>query len=107
MPEFDIRVHAVHILPLGSRLVAFVDLLVNNAILIKGLRIVEGKAGLFVSMPQEQGRDNRWYDMVRILNISYQQRITEIVIDAYRDKMNQIQKEHEDVRKQESDRICP
>ena len=79
----EIKIAKIHLLPAGSRLKAFVDVSVNDALLIKGLRIVDGKTGLFVSMPQEQGRDRRWYDLVRCLDDDIQALITQKVIDAY------------------------
>ena len=79
----EIKIAKISRLPEGSRLKAFVDVSVNDALLIKGLRIVDGKTGLFVSMPQEQGRDKRWYDLVRCLNEDVQAEITQKVIDAY------------------------
>jgi stage V sporulation protein G len=79
----EIKIAKIHRLPDGSRLKAFVDVSVNDTLLIKGLRIVDGKGGLFVSMPQEQGRDKRWYDMVRCLNEDVQAQMTEKIIDAF------------------------
>ncbi|MBU2541835.1 MAG: SpoVG family protein [Candidatus Omnitrophica bacterium] len=62
---------------------AFVDLSIDESLLIKGLRIVEGKKGLFVSMPREQGKDNQWYDTIRPLNKEIKQEISTIVLSAY------------------------
>jgi stage V sporulation protein G len=81
--NLEFKIAKIHRLPEGSRLKAFVDVSVNDALLIKGLRVVDGKAGLFVSMPQEQGRDKRWYDLVRCLNEDIQGMISEKVISAY------------------------
>ena len=63
---------------------AFVDLAINDSLLIKGLRIVEGQKGLFVSMPKEKGKDNRWYDTIRPLTKEAQAEISSVVLDAYK-----------------------
>ena len=81
--NLEFKIAKIHRLPEGSRLKAFVDVSVNDALLIKGLRVVDGKGGLFVSMPQEQGRDKRWYDLVRCLNEDVQSKIAQKVISAY------------------------
>jgi stage V sporulation protein G len=86
--NLELKIAKIHRLPDGSRLKAFVDVSVNDALLIKGLRVVDGKAGLFVSMPQEQGRDKRWYDLVRCLNEDIQGMISEKVISAYHAEQN-------------------
>jgi len=86
--NLEFKIAKIHRLPDGSRLKAFVDVSVNDALLIKGLRVVDGKGGLFVSMPQEQGRDKRWYDLVRCLNEDIQGMIAEKVISAYHTQPN-------------------
>ena len=79
----DIKVIKIHRLPQDSRVKAFVDLGINDAILIKGLRIVGGKKGLFVSMPIEQGKNERWYERVRCLNQDIRSLIAQKVLEAY------------------------
>ena len=62
---------------------AFADISVNDAVLIRGLRVVEGKKGLFVSMPQEQGKDKRWYDTIRCLTKDAKFSMSKAVLAAY------------------------
>jgi len=79
----DVKVIKIHRLTQQSRVKAFVDLGINNAILIKGVRIVQGKKGLFISMPIEQGKNERWYERVRCLNQDIRSVIAQKVLDAY------------------------
>ena len=79
----DIKVIKIHRLTQDSRVKAFVDLAVNDALMIKGIRIVHGKKGLFVSMPIEQGKNERWYERVRCLNKEIRSLIVQKVLDAY------------------------
>ena len=79
----EMKVINIHRLPEG-RVKAFVDLVVNDAILIKGVRIIEGKKGMFVSMPSEQGKDEKWYERVRCLNDDVKGLVTEKALEAYR-----------------------
>jgi stage V sporulation protein G len=79
----DVKVIKIHRLPQDGRVKAFVDLGINDALLIKGIRIVEGKKGLFVSMPTEQGKNERWYERVRCLNQDIRQLIAQKVLEAY------------------------
>ena len=81
--DLEVKVINIHRLPEG-RVKAFVDLGINDAILIKGVRVVDGKKGLFVSMPSEQGKDERWYERVRCLNKDIKEIISEKVLEAYR-----------------------
>ena len=67
----------------GSSLKAYCDLAVNNQFLIKGLRVVEGKSGLFVSMPRQQGKDSKWYDSVVALDKEVRNAVGRVVLEAY------------------------
>ena len=62
---------------------AICDLSIGEFFLVKGLRIVEGKNGLFVSMPRHQGKDAKWYDSVSPMTKEAREEITGIVLDAY------------------------
>ncbi len=62
---------------------AFCDVVIAESILIKGFKVVEGKKGLFVSMPQQKGKDGQWYDTVIPLTKETRQQIFEVVLQAY------------------------
>ena len=79
----EIKVLKVHRIEGQNRIKAFVDVSINDALLIKGVRIVEGNKGLFVSMPVEQGRNEKWYERVRCLNKSIRDEIANVVLTAY------------------------
>ena len=66
-----------------GRLKAFCDISLFDALIIKGLRIVDGKNGLFVSLPREQGKDGKWYNTVRPLNREIIKVIENVVLEAY------------------------
>ena len=79
----DVKIIKIHRLPEG-KVKAFVDLGINDALLIKGIRVIDGKEGLFVAMPSELGKDERWYERVRCLNKEVKGVIEQKVLDAYR-----------------------
>ena len=62
---------------------AFCDVSVLDSIVINGLKVVEGKEGLFVSMPQEAGKDGKWYNTVIPLKREVKDQIERIVLEAY------------------------
>lgn len=43
---------------------AFCNVTFDNALVIKGFKIVEGNNGNFVSWPQEKGKDGKYFDRV-------------------------------------------
>jgi stage V sporulation protein G len=66
---------------------AFVDIIINDVLLIKGVKVMQGSSGLFCSMPQEQAKDKKWYDTVRCLTQECRDQITEVVLRAYNEDM--------------------
>ena len=62
---------------------AFCDLAISELFVIKGLRVVNGRKGMFVSMPRQQGKDTRWYDVVEPLTKDVKQEVERIVLAAY------------------------
>ena len=84
--ELRFKVTRMHRLEGEGNLKAFADIALNESLLLKGLRIVEGRNGLFVSMPREKGRDNRWYEMVHPLSKEVKEEITSIILSAYQPK---------------------
>jgi stage V sporulation protein G len=65
---------------------AFVDIVINDVLLVKGVRVMDGKQGLFVSMPREQAKDQKWYDTIRCLTEEVRDQITEVVLEAYNEE---------------------
>jgi len=81
--ELSLKVTRLHRIDGESSLKAFVDVALNESLLLKGLRIVQGKNGLFVSMPREKGKDQRWYETVHPLSREIKLKISSIILSAY------------------------
>ena len=86
--ELEIKVKRVHKIENNKFLKAFADIVVNDALLIKGLKVVERHDTLFVSMPAEQAKDKKWYESVRCLSDGVKEEISERVLDAYHSGVN-------------------
>jgi stage V sporulation protein G len=69
-----------------KNLKAFVDIEVNDSLLIKGFQVMDGKNGIFVSMPRQKGKDGKWYEMVRTMVPEAKEKIQEIVLAAYEER---------------------
>ena len=62
---------------------AFADLTINDAVLIKGFRVVDGKKGLFVGMPRQGAKNGKWFDAVKPLTRTMHAEVTRAVLEAY------------------------
>ena len=81
--ELKLEVNRLHKLEGTGSTKAFCDISILGSFLIKGLRVVEGEKGLFVSMPREEGKDGKWYNTVIPLTREIRDEIERIVLEAY------------------------
>ena len=84
--ETDIQIQRMYRFETDRPLKAFCDIIVNECLLIKGVRVIDGgERGLYVTMPQEQAKDNKFYDTVRCLTEEIRAEITEVCLTAYKE----------------------
>jgi len=65
---------------------AFVDVVIADVILLKGVRVTEENGKLRVEMPREQSADKKWYDTVRCLTPEIRDKIEATVLKAYNEE---------------------
>ena len=80
--ENPISVSRIYRLEGESKLKAFADISVAGVI-VKGLSVVDGSKGLFVSMPRHQGKDGKWYDTVYPATKELREQLSQLVLSAY------------------------
>lgn len=67
----------------NSKTKAFVDLTLDDTLIIKGLTLVEGKNGLFLSFPSTKGKDGKYYDSVYSLDKEWLKLLQDTCIKKY------------------------
>ena len=83
MENASISVSRVYKVDSDSKLRAFIDVSFSG-IVVKGFSVVDGSKGLFVSMPRHQGKDGKWYDTVYPATKELKERLSNIVLEAYK-----------------------
>src|SRR5215468_164464 len=66
-----------------EKLKAFVSITLNNAFVIRGLKIIHGNTGLFVAMPSRKRPDGQHQDLAHPINDSTRKYLTQVVLDEY------------------------
>lgn len=61
----------------------FATITLDKALVVSGLTILNGKNGLFVSMPQNKGTDGKYHDAVFPLSKELRAEISKSVLDAF------------------------
>ena len=67
----------------NSNTKAFIELKLDEVLIVKGLSLVEGKNGLFLSFPSSKGKDNKYYNSVYSLDKDWKAQLEKACIKKY------------------------
>lgn len=70
-----------------SNLKAFATLEIDSAFVVKGIRIIEGKKGLFVAMPSHKGEDGEYYDDAYPITKKAREDVNEAILAMYEEEI--------------------
>ena len=82
--DLNLKVVRLHRFDGESKTKAFVDISIGDFI-VKGLRVLEGKKGFFLGMPQEKAKDGNWYNAFYPVTKEARQNLSNIVLAAYQE----------------------
>jgi stage V sporulation protein G len=66
-----------------EKLKAFASITFDDAFVIRGLKIINGKNGYFVSMPSRKRKDGTYQDIAHPINNDMRKTLEDKVLDAY------------------------
>ena len=70
-----------------ERLKAFANVTFDNAFIVRGLKVINGKKGYFVAMPSRRRPDGTYQDIAHPLNHQMRQYIESKVLDSYYEEL--------------------
>lgn len=70
------------------KLKAFANVTFDNAFVIRGLKIIDGKKGLFISMPSRRAKDGTYRDIAHPINNEMRQKIEKVVLEKYQEEVD-------------------
>jgi len=68
------------------KLKAFANVTFDNAFVIRGLKIIDGTKGLFISMPSRRAKDGTYRDIAHPINNEMRQMIEKAVLEKYQEE---------------------
>ncbi|MFH1995529.1 MAG: SpoVG family protein [Candidatus Omnitrophota bacterium] len=85
MENLDLKIDVVRLNKLNGdgKTKAFCDISLNDTFIVKGFKVVEGKNGVFVSMPNRLDKDGKWYMTFIPLKKEAKDELGRIVLEAY------------------------
>ncbi|MFH1652430.1 MAG: septation regulator SpoVG [Pseudomonadota bacterium] len=76
----------VKVFPVSEeKLKAYATITLDKCFVIRDLRVIEGKKGLFIAMPSKRLKDGSYRDIAHPLDSDTRQEIEDRVIATYRD----------------------
>jgi stage V sporulation protein G len=71
-----------------EKLKAFASITFDNAFVVRGLKVINGSQGYFVSMPSRRKRDGTFQDLAHPISNDLRKRIEDRVLDAFERELN-------------------
>jgi len=68
------------------RLKAFVNVTFDDDFVVRGMKVIEGRKGLFVAMPSRKGKDGTFRDIAHPINNNMRKKLEKVVLDEYYSK---------------------
>jgi len=77
-----------------QKLKAFASITLEDCFVIRGLKIIEGKQGLFVAMPSRKRKDGEYQDIAHPINNEARAAMERVVLKAYREETEKAKMAH-------------
>lgn len=67
---------------------AFANIIIEDCLIVRNIKIIDGSKGLFVAMPNRKLQNGEYRDVVHPLNSETRAEIEELVLDKYNEARN-------------------
>ena len=66
-----------------SRMKGIASVLLDDCFVVRDIRIIEGKDGLFIAMPSRKNADGEYHDIAHPINAETREKIQSAILAAY------------------------
>ncbi|MBN2460998.1 MAG: septation regulator SpoVG [Candidatus Cloacimonetes bacterium] len=73
----------------SNQLKAFVNIVLDDAFIIRNIKVIEGKNGLFVAMPSRRVANGEYRDIAHPINTETRNQVEKIIIDKYKEVLQE------------------
>jgi stage V sporulation protein G len=78
-----------------EKLRAFANVTFDNSFVIRGLKVINGSRGYFVSMPSRRRPDGTYQDMAHPINTEMRRHLEQAVLEAYNREIELFEQRHQ------------
>lgn len=80
------------------KLKAFANITFDDCFVIRGLKIIEGVNGFFISMPSRKGKDGTYRDIAHPINNETREKIETVILEEYKNELSKLGKPTESIQ---------
>lgn len=89
--KIDVRINSL--MPDNGSVKAIASVNFGDCFAVKGVKVMEGKNGLFVSMPSQKGKDGNYHDICFPITPEFRSQLNSTVEQAYCQAITQVQEQ--------------
>ncbi len=86
--DIDVRINKINT---TGNVKATASVTLDDCFGIRGVKVMEGKNGLFINMPSYKGSDEKYKDICSPTTAEFRQELSDAVVDAYKLAIDQLQ----------------
>lgn len=72
-----------------DKLKAFVNVTFDDQFVVRGLKVIKGSNGFFISMPSRKMPDGTFKDIAHPINKEFREFIEQIILEKYNEKLEE------------------
>ncbi len=72
-----------------DKLKAFVNVTFDDVFVVRGMKIIKGSTGYFISMPSRKMPDGSYRDIAHPIRNDFRQNLEKVILDEYQNSLSQ------------------
>ncbi len=73
----------------SNQLKAFVNMVIDDAFIVRNIKVIEGENGLFVAMPSRRVSNGEYRDIAHPINTETRNMIEQVIIKKYKEVLEE------------------
>ena len=82
----DIRIRLVS--KEDAKLKAVASITIDDCLVVHDIKVINGREGMFISMPNRKRPDGEYKDIVHPINTETREELKKVILDAYEQEVN-------------------
>jgi stage V sporulation protein G len=74
-----------------DKLKAFVNITFEDVFVVRGLKVIQGRQGLFVCMPSRRMNDGTYKDIAHPIDNTFREHIEKLILDKYQQMVEEVE----------------